>query len=522
MFSALNLPDLDALDPAALKATILAQQDQYQDHFKAQQERYTATLTSRASEIERLLLLVEKLQRMLFGAKSEKVLRQIEQLELQLEDLQAASAIEEAQAIPPAERPTSAKPFRRPLPEHLPREVHTHMPDHAACPDCGGRLRELGEDVAEMLEYVRACFKVIRHVRPKLSCDACDRIVQAPAPSRPIDRGLAGPGLLAHVLVSKYADHQPLYRQSEIYAREGVDLDRSTLAGWVGATSELLAPLVEAVRDHVMSASKLHADDTPVPVLAPGNGRTKTGRLWTYVRDDRPSGDTTAPAVWFAFSPDRKGENPRQHLKLYRGALQADAYAGFQHLYERGTIVEVACWAHARRKFHEIHIAHPSPTTTEAIERVAALYAIEAEIRGSTPEIRKTVRQARAKPLLDSMCTWFEATLAKLSRKSDTGAAIRYALSRWRALTRYVDDGQLEIDNNAAERALRVVALGRKNYLVAGSNAGGDRAAAIYSLLGSALCRTRHRADHAALPTMPNDSPMLLRRVRRCRPIARR
>ena len=489
MFPALNLPDLDALDPAALKAMILAQHDQYQtqqDHFEAQQERYTATLTSRASEIERLMLLVEKLQRMLFGAKSEKVLRQIEQLEFQLEDLQAASAIEEAQAVPPAERPRSAKPFRRPLPEHLPREVHAHLPGHEACPDCGGRLRELGEDVAEMLEYVRACFKVIRHVRPKLSCDACDRIVQAPAPSRPIDRGLAGPGLLAHVLVSKYADHQPLYRQSEIYAREGVDLDRSTLAGWVGATSELLAPLVEAVRDHVMSTSKLHADDTPVPVLVPGNGRTKTGRLWTYVRDDRPSGDTTAPAVWFAYSPDRKGENPKQHLKLYKGALQAHAYAGFQHLYENGTIVEVACWAHARRKFHEIHIAHPSPITTEAIERVAALYAIEAEIRGSTPEIRKTIRQLREKPLLDSMHTWLEAALAKLSRKSDTAAAIRYALSRWPALTRYIDDGHLEIDNNAAERALRVVALGRKNFLFAGSDAGGERAAAIYSLLGSA------------------------------------
>jgi transposase len=469
------LPDLDHLDLEAAKVLLIAQH-----------ERYTATLNSRASEIERLALLVEKLQRMLFGAKSEKALRQIEQLEFQLEDLQVASAIEETQADAAAERPASAKPFRRPLAEHLPREVHTHLPGHEACPDCGGRLRELGEDVAEMLEYVRACFKVIRHVRPKLSCDACDRIVQAPAPSRPIDRGLAGPGLLAHVLVSKYADHQPLYRQSEIYAREGIDLDRSTLAGWVGATSELLAPLVEAVRDHVMSASKLHADDTPVPVLAPGNGRTKTGRLWTYVRDDRPSGDTTAPAVWFAFSPDRKGEHPRQHLKLYRGALQADAYAGFQHIYEGGTIVEVACWAHARRKFHEIHIAHSSPTTTEAIERVAALYAIEAEIRGSTPEIRKTIRQARAKPLLDSMRTWLETTLAKLSRKSDTAAAIRYALSRWRALTRYVDDGQLEIDNNAAERALRVVALGRKNFLFAGSDAGGERAAAIYSLLGSA------------------------------------
>jgi transposase len=474
MFSA-SLPDLNALDLEAVKALLI---DRH--------ESYTATLNSRTTEIERLVLLVEKLQRMLFGAKSEKVLRQIDQLELQLEELQAANAIEESKAVAPAERPAPAKPFRRPLPEHLPREIHTHMPGHEACPDCGGRLRELGEDVAEMLEYVRASFKVLRHVRPKLSCDSCDRIVQAPAPSRPIDRGLAGPGLLAHVLVSKYADHCPLYRQSEIYARESVDLDRSTLAGWVGASSELLAPLIEAVRSHVMAASKLHADDTPVPVLAPGNGKTKTGRLWTYVRDDRPSGDTAAPAVWFAYSPDRKGENPRQHLKLYKGALQADAYAGFQQLYDSGAIVEVACWAHTRRKFHEIHIAHASPITAEAIERIAALYAIEAEIRGSTPEIRKAIRQARARPLLDSMKTWLEATLAKLSRKSDTAAAIRYALSRWPALTRFTDDGHLEIDNNAAERALRVVALGRKNYLFAGSNAGGERAAAIYSLLGSA------------------------------------
>jgi len=482
MSTALSLPDLDALDHAALKAMLIEQQDIY----RAEREKYAATLSSRTGEIERLLLLVEKLQRMLFGTKSEKVLRQIEQLELQLEELHAANAVEELQAVAPAERPAAAKPFRRPLPEHLPREVHTHLPDHEACPDCGGRLRELGEDAAEMLEYVRACFKVIRHVRPKLSCDACDRIVQAPAPSRPIDRGLAGPGLLAHVLVSKYADHLPLYRQSEIYAREGVDLDRSTLAGWVGATSDLLAPLVEAVRGHVLSASKLHADDTPVPVLAPGNGKTKTGRLWTYVRDDRPSADTAAPAVWFAYSPDRKGERPRLHLKDYRGALQADAYAGFNHLYAGGTIYEVACWAHARRKFHEIHIAHASATTTEAIQRIAALYAIEAEIRGSTAEVRKTIRQTRAKPLLDSTHLWLETMLAKLSRKSDTAAAIRYALSRWRALTRYVDDGQLEIDNNAAERALRVVALGRKNFLFAGSDAGGERAAAMYSLLGSA------------------------------------
>jgi transposase len=474
MFAA-ALPDLDSLDLEAMKALV-----------RAQHERYTAALSSRTTEIERLKLLVEKLKHMLFGRKSEKVLRQIEQLELQIEDLEVATIGEEIQAIAPAERSAPAKPFRRALPEHLPREVHTHMPEHEACPDCGKRLRPLGEDVAEMLEYVRACFKVIRHVRPKLSCEACDRIVQAPAPSRPIDRGLAGPGLLAHVLVSKYADHVPLYRQSEIYAREGVDLDRSTLAGWVGATSELLTPLVQAVRDHVLAASKLHADDTPVPVLAPGTGKTRTGRLWTYVRDDRPSGSADAPAVWFAYTPDRKGERPREHLKRYRGALQADAYAGFHHLYEGGAIYEVACWAHARRKFHEIHLAHASPTTSEAIERIAALYAIEKEIRGSTPEVRKNVRQARAKPLLDRMHTWLEATLAKLSPKSDTAAAIRYALSRWRALTRYADDGQLEIDNNAAERALRVVALGRKNYLFAGSDNGGDRAAAIYSLLGSA------------------------------------
>ena len=474
MFAA-ALPDLDSLDLQAMKALLIAQH-----------ERYVATLSSRASEIERLVLLVAKLQHMLFGRKSEKVLRQIEQLELQIEDLQAASASEETQVILPTERPAPAKPCRRPLPEHLPREVHLHVPEQDACPDCGGRLRELGEDVAEMLEYVRSSFKVLRHVRPKLSCAACDRIVQAPAPSRPIDRGLAGPGLLAHVLVSKYADHQPLYRQSEIYAREGVDLDRSTLAGWVGATSELLAPLVDAVRKHVLSAGKLHADDTPVPVLAPGNGKTKTGRLWTYVRDDRPSGDQASPAVWFAYSPDRKGEHPKRHLREFTGKLQADAYAGFHHLYDTGRIREAACWAHARRKFHDIHVAHASPITAEVIERIAALYALEKEIRGSTPELRKDVRRARAAPQLASLHAWLEATLAKLSKKSDTASAIRYALARWQALTHYVDDGALEIDNNAAERALRVVALGRKNFLFAGSDNGGERAAAIYSLLGSA------------------------------------
>jgi transposase len=277
-----------------------------------------------------------------------------------------------------------------------------------------------------------------------------------------------------------------LYRQSEIYEREGVELERSTLADWVGGASQLLAPLVEALRRHVLSATKLHADDTPVPVLAPGNGKTKTGRLWTYVRDDRPAGDATPSAVWFAYSPDRKGEHPQAHLGNFTGTLQADGYAGFDAVYETGRIQEAACWAHVRRKFYDLHLAHKSQVAAEAIERIAALYAIEKEIRGHAADRRREVRNAQARPLLDSLKQWLGETLGKLSRKSDTALAVRYALSRWEALLRYVDDGQIEIDNNAAERALRTVALGRKNYLFAGSDAGGERAAAIYSLIGTA------------------------------------
>ncbi len=479
-----TLPDLSGLDREGLQALLVAE---HEERIATHQR-----LLSRESEIEHLKLLLSQLRRMQFGRKSEKLERQIEQLELRLEDLQQAKPAAETD---PAESPcvessiptSTGRPARRPLPEHLPRKTQTHLPQHSACPDCGGALRKLSEDVSEMLEYVPGSFQVIRHVRPKLSCGHCERIVQAPAPSRPIARGLAGPGLLAHVLISKYADHLPLYRQCEIYGREGVDLERSTLADWVGGTSELLDPLVEAVRRYVMAADKLHADDTPVPVLAPGNGKTKTGRLWTYVRDDRPAGDTAAAAVWFAYSPDRKGEHPAQHLRTFRGALQADAYAGFNQLYkEDGRIQEVACMAHVRRKFYDLQQAHASPIASEALERIAALYAIEREIRGRPPDERQQVRQARARPLLQSLHDWFEVSLTKLSRKSDTTTAIRYALGLWEALTRYCDDGRLEIDNNAAERALRAVALGRKNYLFAGSDVGGERAATIYSLIGSA------------------------------------
>jgi transposase len=500
------LPDLDRLNSEELKALAVRLENQLREQRETavrqeaelaaleaeftEQRRKLAEqsdeLRSRSEQIEHLKLLVEKLRRTIFGKKSEKIVVQLEQLELELEELETAQAAAEtvADAVRPEAAPAS-RPRRKPLPEHLRREAVTHAPEHTCCPDCGGALKQFGEDVSEQLEYVPESFKVIRHVRPKFACAACERVVEAPAPSRPIERGLAGPALLAHVLVSKFADHLPLYRQSEIYARQGVEIERSTLAGWVGASSALLDPLVDALREHVFAGRKVHADDTPMPVLAPGTGKTKTGRLWTYVRDDRAAGEKTAQAVWFAYSEDRKGEHPRQHLKNFKGALQADAYAGFHHLYD-GAIYEVACWAHARRKFYEIHAAHPSPITTAALDRIGALYAIEEQIRGKPIDFRREVRQARARSLLEDFRIWLEKSLRQLSPKSETAAAIRYSLSRWRALTRYVDEGLLEIDNNAAERALRCVALGRKNYLFAGADSGGERAAAIYSLIGSA------------------------------------
>jgi transposase len=469
------LPDLNVLPAEQLRALILAQHEQ---------------LLSREREIEHLQLLLVKLHRMQFGRKSEKLQRQIEQLELRLEELESNRSEKEPApsqpTLPPDSSSTLAKPARRALPDHLPRQTRRHEPKETVCPQCQGALRKLGEDVSEMLEYVPASFVVVRHVRTKLSCTKCDCIVQAEAPSRPIERGLAGPALLAHVLVSKYCDHQPLYRQSEIYSRQGVELERSTMADWVGGCSRLLSPLVDALSRYVVATSKLHADDTPVPVLAPGQGKTKTGRLWTYVRDDRPAGDTAAPAVWFTYSPDRKGEHPAQHLKNFRGTLQADAYAGFNQLYEDGRIEQACCWAHVRRHFYDLEQAHSSPVAREALAGIGALYRVEEPIRGRPPDERRTVRLAQAKPLVDSLRQWFEATLSKLSRKSETTVAIRYALSRWDALTRYIEDGHIEIDNNAAERSLRGVALGRKNYLFAGSDAGGERAAAIYSLIGSA------------------------------------
>lgn len=475
-----ELPDLNELDSEALKALVL------EKHALLVEQQ--TTLTARNHEIENLKLLILKLKRLKFGRSSEKLDRQIAQLELRLEEMETAEAAtpEPASSSSGNHASPRSKPSRGPLPGHLPRETQTHAPKHEVCPDCGGALTALGEDMSEMLEYVPAHFKVIQIVRPKCRCTSCSRILQEPAPNRPVERSMAGAGLLAHVVVSKYADHLPLYRQSDIYDREGVDLSRSTLANWVGGAAYTLQPLLELVRRYVLNATKLHGDDIPVPVLDPGRGKTKTGRLWTYVRDDRPAGSTDPPAVWFAYSPDRKAEHPANHLREFRGVLQADAYVGYNRLYEQGRIVEAACWAHVRRKFYDAYQAHASPIAEEALKRIGELYAIEEQIRGRLPDERQRIRSQRAQPLLNSLQVWLKQCLAKLFQKSDVARAIHYALDRWTSLVRYVNDGRLEVDNNAAERSLRAIALGRKNYLFQGSDAGGEYAAAMYTLIGTA------------------------------------
>jgi len=451
--------------------------------------------------IAKLMAEIARLKRWRFGRSAERIDAALAQLQLLLGDLPAAAAGEVSDAaVLPVEESTQSPPLQqrvtrlrrvpRALPAHLPRETIVHTPASCNCPECGMQMRKLGEDISEMLDFVPGYFKVLRHVRPKFSCGHCAAIIQLPAPSRPIDRGLPTPGLLAQVIVAKYGDHCPLYRQQGIYRRSGVDLDRATLAEWVGSASRLLEPLVASLGRYVCAAEKLHADDTPVPVLDPGRGKTKTGRLWTYVRDDRPGASRDPPAVWYRYSPDRKSAHPQAHLRGFRGILQADAYSGFAPLYASGDIVEAACWAHARRKFYDLYVVDRSPIATEAIHRIGALYAIEREIRGRVPVQRAWVRQQRAGPLLDALHQWLSATLQTVSAKSDLAGAIKYSLVRWTALTRYRDDGRIEIDNNSAERSIRPLVLGRRNYMFAGSDVGGERAANIYSLIGSALLNT--------------------------------
>lgn len=440
--------------------------------------------------IEKLKLQIARYRRQQYGRKSERHDAHVAQLELIVEELESSLAVGSKQSSKPAppagdDATSRSKPARRPLPDHLPRETKEHAAA-CACPECGGALKRIGEDVAEQLEFVPEHFKVIRHVRPKFGCGKCQSIVQAAAPSRPIDKGIAGPGLLAHVAVSKYIDHLPLYRQSEIYARQGVDLERSTLAGWIGGIAELVSPLAEAIGRYVRAAAKLHADDTTVPVLDPGRGKTKTGRLWVYVRDDRPAGSKEPPAALYRYTATREGLHPATHLKAFKGTLQADGYSGFDALFEGGTINLAACWAHARRKFYDLHAATKSPLAAEALERIGALYRIEAEIRGKPPDERRRARQARAVALVEDLHRWLQQRLAQVSAKSDAAGAILYSLKRWDALTRYLGDGSIEIDNNAAERALRGPVLSRKNFLFAGADSGGERAAALYTLLETA------------------------------------
>ena len=464
------------------------------DLLKFEAQSFKEAKRSSLEEIKRLTLLIAKLKRMLFGQKSEKLTTQIDQLTLELEELHINEGERQSRLDQKRAQTTAVAgyerqaPVRKPLPEHLPRETEEHMPSEQACPGCGSSsgLTRLGEDVSETLEWVPGQFKVVRHVRPKLTCRCCQSIVQAPAPSRPIARSYAGPALLSHVMVSKYLDHLPIYRQCQIYARQEVEISDSTLGDWVGGVHELLTPLVQALRRHVFEASKLHADDTPINVLAPGTGKTRTARLWVYARDDRPSGGTSPPALWFAYSPDRKGIHPQTHLKDYAGVLQADAYTGFNAVYESGQVLEAACWAHARRKFHDIHVYGPTPITAHVLQTIGALYAIEATVRGQPAEHRLQARQEQSKPVVQALQTWLLEQRATLSKKAATTEAINYALNQWKALTRFLDHGEIEMDNNAAERALRTVALGRKNYLFLGSDKGGERAATLYSLLGSA------------------------------------
>src|SRR5258708_7620925 len=358
--------------------------------------------------------------------------------------------------------------------------------DERVCPCCGGALHNISETVSEMLDFVPARLRVLRIRRPKYGCRACGTIHQAAAPERPIAKGMASPALLAHVLVSKYCDHTPLYRQSQIFARHGVEIERSTLASWVGGAWWWLEPLQSRLAAHVFGSDKIFADDTPIPVLDPGRGRTKTGRLWVYTRDDRPWGGPDPPAAVYFYSPDRKAERPASHLEAFRGVLQVDGYAGFERLTDRGNIVLAACWAHTRRKFFDVHEATGSPIAAEALRRIAELYAIEKSIRGRTAEERRIVRNTQSRPLIESMRPWLETQLGRIPGRGGLAEAIRYTLSRWPALCHFLEDGRIELDNNSVERAIRPVALGRKNHLFAGSDGGAERWATVCSLIAPA------------------------------------
>jgi transposase len=493
--------DLDALQTALAAATANA----------ARVEAVLAVALAQNADDKAVIaaqkLEIAKLKRQIFGPRSERASRLIEQMELELEELAAAATENDIAAEHAAAKTTTVaaferkRPARQPFPAHLPRE-RVIVPGSNQCSCCGGaRLRKLGETVTETLEVIPRQWKVIQHVREKMTCRDCERINEPPAPFHVTPRGWAGPSLLAMVLFEKFGQHQPLNRQAERYAREGVPLSLSTLADQVGAGCAALEPLLRRLEAHVFAAERLHGDDTTVPVLA--KGKTITGRCWVYARDDRPFGGGSPPAAMFYYSRDRAGEHPRSHLAQWSGRLQADAYGGYAQLYDAnrkpGLILEAACWAHARRPFFALADLDASarrqaegktpvisPLALEAVRRIDALFDIERSINGASTEERRRVRQELSVPLVAELETWMREERAKLSRGNDIAKAIDYMLKRWPSFARFLDDGRICLTNNAAERALRGIALGRKSWLFAGSDRGGARAAAMYSLIVTA------------------------------------
>jgi transposase len=495
-----SLPD----DIEALKAALTAERAE-----AATVAAELAVARAKASDDQALIahqrLQIEKLKRQLYGSRSERASRLLDQAELQFEELESAATEDEIAAEMAVAKTTTVagftrkRPARKPFPEHLPRE-RVIVPGPAACDCCGGtRLRKMGETITETLESIPRQWKVIQHVREKFTCRDCEKISQAPAPFHVIPRGWAGPSLLAMILFEKFGQHQPLNRQADRYTREGVPLSLSTLADLVGAGCAVLEPILRRIEAHVFVAERLHGDDTTVPVLA--KGKTATGRCWVYVRDDVPFGGRAPPAAMFYYSRDRAGEHPQAHLANYTGILQADAYGGYNKLYESdrkpGPILEAGCFVHARRKFFELadlagharrkaegkNPAPISPLALEAVQRIDALFEIERSINGQSAQQRLAVRKELSAPLMANLESWMREQRAKLSRGNEVAKAMDYMLRRWPAFTRFLEDGRICMSNNAAERAIRGIALGRRCWLFAGSDRGGQRAAAMYSMI---------------------------------------
>ena len=494
-------------DLTAAHAMILAERAArlQAEAISANAQAEAANAKAEAALITYYKLEIEKLRRQLYGHRSERKTRLLEQMELQLEELEASATEDEVAAAKAAARTQTVKSFerkrpgRKPFPADLPRErVVIPVPEY--CPCCGStKLSKLGEDVTETLEVIPRRWKVIQTVREKFSCRQCETITQPPAPFHVTSRGFAGPNLLAMILFEKFAQHQPLNRQSERYRREGIDLSVSTLADQVGTCTAVLAPLHALIEAHVLAAERLHGDDTTVPILA--KAKTITGHIWTYVRDDRPFGGRAPPAALYYASRDRRHEHPARHLAGFTGILQADAYSGYNELYDAsrapGPIIPALCWAHARRQFFELadiaanarrgkNAAAISPIALEAVKRIDALFDIERGINGLSAEERLRVRQEQSAPLAATLEAWLREQRSRLSNSSSVSKPIDYMLKRWARFARFLDDGRICLTNNTAERALRGFALGRKSWLFAGSERGADRAAAMTTLIMTA------------------------------------